>query len=117
VTNVGRLARRALKNLFNKNLGDLKMIKKTIAALLLALALTGFAVAEEMTVNINTATAEQLAETLAGIGRAKAEAIVAYREENGPFRHADELVNVRGIGLATLDRNRDRIETDEPTLD
>ncbi|MEE4638468.1 MAG: ComEA family DNA-binding protein [Wenzhouxiangella sp.] len=93
------------------------MIKKTIAALLIALALTGFAVAEDMTVDINTATAEQLAETLTGIGQAKAEAIVAYREENGPFQHPDELVNVRGIGLATLDRNRDRIEVNQSPQD
>lgn len=93
------------------------MMKKTIAALLIALALNGFAMAEETTVNINTATAEQLAEALAGVGLAKAEAIVAYREENGPFQHADELVNVRGIGLATLDRNRDRIQVEEPSLE
>ncbi len=90
------------------------MIKNTIAALLIALALTGFAVAEEMKVNVNTATAEQLSEVLTGIGEAKAGAIVRYRAEHGPFLHADELVNVRGIGLATLDRNRDRILTEEP---
>lgn len=93
------------------------MIKKTIAALLVTLALTGLAMAEEMSVNVNTATAEQLAEALTGIGEAKAEAIVDYREEHGPFQHADELVNVRGIGLATLDRNRDRIEVEEPSRD
>ncbi|MFP4207243.1 MAG: ComEA family DNA-binding protein [Wenzhouxiangella sp.] len=93
------------------------MIKNTIAALLIALALTGFAVAEEMTVNVNTATAEQLAEALTGIGEAKAEAIVEYREEHGPFKHPDELVNVRGIGLATLDRNRDRIVVEESSRD
>ena len=93
------------------------MIRKTIAALLIALSLTGFAVAEEMNININTATAEQLAEALTGIGEAKAEAIVQYREDNGPFLHPDELVNVRGIGLATLDRNRDRILIEEPGQD
>lgn len=93
------------------------MIKKTIAALLVTLALTGLAMAEEMSVNVNTATAEQLAEALTGIGEAKAEAIVDYREEHGPFQHADELVNVRGIGLATLDRNRERIEVEEPSSD
>ncbi|NDY96747.1 ComEA family DNA-binding protein [Wenzhouxiangella limi] len=93
------------------------MIKKTIAVLLLTLALTGFASAEEMSVNVNTATAEQLAEALTGIGEAKAEAIIEYREEHGPFQHPDELVNVRGIGLATLDRNRDLILVEEPTRD
>lgn len=93
------------------------MIKKTIAAILLALALTGMAVAESGPVNINTASAEQLAEALNGVGQARAEAIVAYREENGPFTHIDELVNVRGIGLATVDRNRDLILLEEPTRD
>lgn len=90
------------------------MIKKTIAAIVLALALTGLALAESAPVNINTATAEQLAEALNGVGQARAEAIVAYREEHGPFMHIDELVNVTGIGLATLDRNRDRIVLEEP---
>lgn len=89
------------------------MIKKTIAAIVLALALTGLAVADSAPVNINTASAEQLAAALHGVGMAKAEAIVAYRDENGPFEHIDELVNVRGIGLATLDRNRDRIVLEE----
>lgn len=93
------------------------MIKKTLAAIVLALALTGLAVAESDPVNINTATAEQLASALHGIGLARAEAIVAYREENGPFTHMDELVNVRGIGLATLDRNRDRILVEEAASD
>jgi len=90
------------------------MFKKFMAASLLALALSGFAVAEAPVVNINTATAEQLAERLSGVGEAKAEAIVQYREEHGAFKHPDELVNVNGIGLATVDRNRDRIVVDPP---
>jgi len=90
------------------------MLKKMIAACLIALTLTGYAVAEEQAVNINSATAEQLAELLTGIGEAKANAIVQYRQDNGAFKHPDELVNVRGIGLATLDRNRDRILISEP---
>ena len=52
-------------------------------------------------VNINTATAEEL-ETLSGIGPAKAQAIVAYRETNGPFSSVNDLVNVSGIGEKTL---------------
>lgn len=91
------------------------MIKKTLAAIVFALALTGMAVAESTPVNINTATPEQLAEALNGVGPARAEAIVAYREEHGPFAHIDELVNVQGIGLATVDRNRDRILIEEPS--
>lgn len=88
----------------------MKNIKHLIAAIVFALSLSGLALAETTSVDINTASAEQLAEALHNVGMAKAEAIVAYREENGPFEHIDELVNVRGIGLATVDRNRDRIE-------
>ncbi len=85
------------------------MIKHTLIALLLTLGLTGAVMAED-SVDINSASVEQLAESLNGVGEAKARAIVAYRESNGPFTHMDELVNVRGIGLATVERNRDRIK-------
>jgi competence protein ComEA len=61
------------------------------------------------TVNINQASAQEIADTLQGVGMAKAEEIVRYRESNGAFQHADELVNVKGIGLATVDKNRERI--------
>lgn len=86
------------------------MIRNFLIALLLSLAVAQTALAEDLIVDINTATAEQLAEALDGVGPAKAEAIVAYRESNGGFTHVDELVNVKGIGLRTVDRNRDRIE-------
>jgi competence protein ComEA len=60
-------------------------------------------------VNINTADAETLALALDGIGMAKAQEIIVYREQNGDFKTIDELQNVRGIGKATLERNRSRI--------
>ena len=60
-------------------------------------------------VNINTATAQEIAETLNGVGLSKARDIVHYREKNGAFAHADELVNVKGVGLKTVDKNRDKI--------
>ena len=47
---------------------------------------------------------------LAGVGEAKAKAIVAYRETNGPFSSVDELLEVKGIGKAILDRNREKLE-------
>ncbi len=62
------------------------------------------------TVDINRASAEEIAEALNGVGLSKAQAIVAYREANGPFAHADELVNVKGIGLRTVDKNRENIQ-------
>ncbi len=93
------------------------MTKNIIAALILALSLTGMSFAESGSVDINTASVEQLAEALTGVGQAKAEAIVAYRESNGPFKHIDELVNVRGIGLSTVDRNRDRLMLDSASTE
>ncbi|MDZ4728530.1 MAG: ComEA family DNA-binding protein [Xanthomonadales bacterium] len=60
-------------------------------------------------VNINQASAQEIADTLQGVGMTKAEAIVSYRDSHGAFRDADELVNVKGIGLSTVDKNRDRI--------
>ena len=60
-------------------------------------------------VNINTADAETISE-LTGIGLAKAKAIVAYREKHGPFRNADELSLVKGIGERTVDVNRSDIK-------
>ncbi|HEB98652.1 MAG TPA: helix-hairpin-helix domain-containing protein [Thiotrichales bacterium] len=64
-------------------------------------------------VDINTASAEELAEALQGVGPSKAEAIVAYRKQNGPFRSVDELVEVKGIGEATIEANRDRLTASE----
>lgn len=78
------------------------------ASLILSLLLAGAAFAADK-VNINTADAATLAATLNGVGPAKAEAIVAYRSENGPFRSVDQLAEVRGIGLATVEKNRDLI--------
>ncbi|UPQ88777.1 ComEA family DNA-binding protein [Vibrio sinaloensis] len=64
----------------------------------------------EITVNINQASAEELADLLQGIGLKKAQAIVSYREQNGNFSSADGLTAVKGIGLATVEKNRHRIQ-------
>lgn len=81
---------------------------KQIAAALLALALAWPAFASTP-VNVNTADAATLANSLDGIGPAKAAAIVAYREEHGPFKAIDDLSHVKGFGPATLERNRSAI--------
>ncbi|WP_106804762.1 ComEA family DNA-binding protein [Pseudomonas sp. S5D5] len=60
-------------------------------------------------VNLNAADAETLRRDLFGIGASKAKAIVAYRESNGPFTAVDELLEVKGIGKALLEKNRDRV--------
>lgn len=56
-------------------------------------------------VNINTADAITISESLSGIGPKKAEAIVKYREEKGNFKTAEELANVSGIGEKTVQKN------------
>ena len=67
-------------------------------------------------VNVNTASAEEIADSLKGVGLSKAEAIVDYRNENGPYKHMDELVNVKGIGIRTVDINREYILLDNSEL-
>ncbi|MEO6104836.1 MAG: ComEA family DNA-binding protein [Pseudoxanthomonas sp.] len=81
-----------------------------LRAALLAVLLVGPAhAAGGERVNINTADAATLDRVLDGVGPAKAEAIIQYRKANGAFRSADQLASVKGIGLATVERNRDRI--------
>lgn len=80
-------------------------IVKTFA--LTALLATSAFAAEK--VNINTADAATLDRVLVGVGPSKAEAIVIYRKQNGAFKTADQLTGVKGIGLATIEKNRDRI--------
>src|SRR5262245_30522323 len=72
---------------------------------LVATLLIGQAVHAEP-VNINTADATALADALDGIGPAKAKAIVAYREKNGPFKSVDQLGVVQGITQKLIDKNR-----------
>ncbi|MBN6186228.1 ComEA family DNA-binding protein [Aneurinibacillus sp. BA2021] len=63
---------------------------------------------EATKINLNTATAEQL-QTIPGIGPRKAEAIIQYREENGPFKTVEGLTNIAGIGAKTVEKMRDKI--------
>ena len=60
-------------------------------------------------VNVNTADAETISAELQGIGLAKAQAIVAYRKQHGPFKSRAELTQVKGIGARTVEINRDNI--------
>lgn len=61
-------------------------------------------------VDINRADADTIAANLKGVGLKKAEAIVAYRSANGPFKAADDLTQVKGIGQRTVDLNRADIQ-------
>ncbi|SFD07406.1 competence protein ComEA [Thiohalospira halophila DSM 15071] len=74
-----------------------------LAATILAWALPAAAL------DINAADAQMLADELTGVGEVRAEAIVEYREEYGEFESVGELTEVRGIGSATLEKNRDSL--------
>lgn len=86
----------------------MNLFTKTLAALLLALACAGGVAASER-INLNTADVATLDRVMDGVGPAKAAAIVEHRRVHGPFRSVDQLVNVKGIGPATLELNRARI--------
>ena len=65
-------------------------------------------------VNVNTADAETISAELKGVGLAKAKAIIEYRKKHGPFRSADDLSLVKGIGERTVELNRDDIRVSAP---
>ena len=60
-------------------------------------------------ININTATSLEL-ESLPGIGAAKAASIITFREQNGPFKEIEDLVNVSGIGDKSFEKLKDQIK-------
>ncbi len=88
--------------MFTKGLG---------AALMAAVLLAPGALAGP--VNVNSADARTLAKELQGVGMAKAEAIIQHREKNGPFRSADDLVKVKGIGKKLVELNRANLRFEE----
>lgn len=61
-------------------------------------------------VSINRASAEELASSMNGVGLKKAQAIVSYRTEFGPFKTLDQLQEVPGIGASLVERNLGRIK-------
>ncbi len=63
----------------------------------------------EITVNVNTATAEEISTLLKGVGIKKAQAIVEYRQQHGAFETQEDLTKVKGIGEATVSKNASRI--------
>jgi len=67
------------------------------------------AMVEQSKVNINSADLDTLARELNGVGMAKARAIVEYRETHGAFASVDELLEVKGIGTAILQKNLNKL--------
>ena len=90
-----------------------------VAALMVAMGVGHAALAAEakpeasVTVDINTATVEELA-SVAGIGQVIAQRIVEFREKNGPYKSVDDLLKVQGIGEKSLAKIRERLSVGKP---
>ena len=82
-----------------------KIVFVILAVMVISLTAPGFA----EPININQATAEQLVQNLDGIGIKKAQAIVQYREKIGLFHTKEQLLDVKGIGASTLEKNQANI--------
>jgi len=93
------------------------LLVKTILAAALLVAAPVITAAQELPettetvsqLDINKADAAAIASALDGVGIVKAQEIVAYREMFGSFKTVEELLEVNGIGTATVERNRHRI--------
>ena len=83
------------------------MKKTTLLAALAALSITTSVIASP--VNINKATASEIAQALHGVGDSKAKAIVDYREKNGMFQAPADITRVKGIGVSTFEENKQDI--------
>ena len=84
----------------------MKRMSRSVLPLVLLLSAT---LAQAGPVDINSASAQQIAAELKGVGEVKAQAIVDYRMSLGPFKSADELVRVNGIGEGVMKMNRANI--------
>jgi competence protein ComEA len=87
---------------------------KKMSMLIAGLVFSLMSMATFAAVNINTADAQAIQQELNGVGSHKAAAIVAYRDMHGSFASADELTNVKGIGIKTVEKNRSNIIVDLP---
>jgi competence protein ComEA len=83
---------------------------RILAATAFAFAALSSAAFAGKPVNINTASATEIADALDGVGAAKAAAIVEFRQKNGGFKSADQLTEVKGIGLKTVQKNAANIK-------
>ena len=96
----------------------MKHLKTMVSLFTVMAVMVGFAmtVGAADKININTASKEELMQ-LEGVGSAIAERIVEYREANGPFVAPEDIMNVKGIGESTYEKNKDRIAVEQPKAD
>jgi len=85
-------------------------VRFAVAIVTILAVVVGFAISVGAAgqVNINSASQEELMQ-LEGVGAAYAQRIIEYREANGPFEKPEDIMNVKGIGTATYEKNKERI--------
>ncbi len=89
---------------------------KWFYATVLSLFFAVSAVVHAAPVDINTADAKALASAMTGVGQKRAQMIVDYRVKYGPFKSVDELTKVKGVGNATIDKNRANLVVGKPNV-
>ena len=93
-----------------------KMVILVLVAVLVGLAgIINVNAADQKKININTASAEELAQ-LKGIGVNHAASIIEFREKNGPFQNPEDLIQVPRIGQKTFEKNKDLITIQTPKM-
>ena len=84
------------------------LITLIMAGLLIVTGIGTACAGDAVKVNINTASADELAR-LSGVGPRHAAGIIEFRQKNGPFKSPEELIQVSGIGPKTLEKNKELI--------
>lgn len=89
----------------------MKFFARLLFLIAISLDMSAYAATQ---VDINSADARTLAQSLSNVGLVKAEAIVAYRNAHGPFKSLDDLAKVKGIGPRIIEENREVIVFGKP---
>ncbi len=89
----------------------MKFFTRLLFLIAISLDMSAYAATQ---VDINSADARTLAQSLSNVGLVKAEAIVAYRNAHGPFKSLDDLARVKGIGPRIIEGNRELIVFGKP---
>ena len=88
----------------------MRIIQSILVVLAMLMSVSSFA----GPVDINSADASTLAGAITGVGESRAAAIVEYRNTYGPFRSVDDLSNVKGVGMKTIDKSRKNLMVSAP---
>ena len=84
----------------------MKVLNTLWTVVFVAALLVGTSLVNAAPVNVNTADVATLAKNIHGVGPKKAQAIVDYRNQNGPFKTSQDLTKVKGIGQKLIEKNK-----------